>query len=32
MIYHSLSYWYIIMTLVEFSTSEFRAKQVGKVL
>ena len=27
--YHSLSYWSIVMTsLVEFSTSEFRVKQV----
>lgn len=25
---HSLSYWLIVMTLVEFSTGEFHAKQV----
>ena len=31
--YHSLSYWSVVMTsLVEFSTGEFRAKQVLKVL
>ena len=31
--YHSLSYWSIVMTVpVEFSTGEFRAKQVWKVL
>ena len=31
--YHSFSYWSIVMTsLVEFSTGEFRAKQVLKVL
>ena len=32
-IYHSLSYWSIVKMLpVEFSTGEFRAKQVWKVL
>ena len=25
--YHSLSYWLIVMTSVEFSTGEFHAKQ-----